>query len=135
MMQSSAIFLALKEMGIKYVNTPQDFFAYSQFILYPSEALQVETANCIEGALVFASAFEALEMRPVLVLVPGHAFVGVRLWKDENLWFPIETTMVGTGEPGDAIERGFQELDQWGDQSGIIDVQKCRNIGLLPWPI
>jgi hypothetical protein len=135
-MQAAAIFMAMKAMGINYVNAPNDFFATSQFIMYPSEVFQNKTANCAEGALVFASAFKALGLRAVLYLVPGHMFVGARTWMDEDEIIPIETTMVGTGEPGDAIDVGFEEAAKYGpDDILLLDVDQLTAAGVVPWPL
>ncbi|HOA13562.1 MAG TPA: hypothetical protein PKH54_05550 [Myxococcota bacterium] len=135
-MQASAIFKAMKALGVNYVNAPNDFFSTSQFIMYPSETLAQKTANCAEGALVFAAAFKALGLRAVLYLVPGHMFVGVRTWHNEDLIVPIETTMVASGEPDQAIEVAMDTVKKTPpDDIMIIDVDQMAAIGVVPWPL
>jgi hypothetical protein len=131
-----AIFNALRERNVKYVNAPEGFFEGSQFIRYPSSVLSDKTANCIEGSLVFASALEALAMRPVIILIPGHAFVGVRSWLDDDIIIPIETTMVSKLDLS-AVDAINAALDKWkssADNVVVVDMALLRKLGFAPWP-
>jgi hypothetical protein len=116
------IYKTIQAMGFTYVNTPISFEEGYQRIKTPAEAIRVKTGNCIDGTLVFASCISAIGYDPIIVIVPGHAFViaaipppdlsGTRETR-RNLqsmtlsggqpaiptsfaasWFPIETTIL-----------------------------------------
>ena len=134
--QARAIYQTIHEMGIKYVNAPVSFGKNDQRIKFPAESLADKSGNCIEGTLLFASAFESLGMRPVVILVPGHAFVGVRLWDNDDTILPIETTMVGTDPYKDAVATAVQELNQYlaDGTATIVDIAVLRQMGITPAP-
>ena len=80
--QALAVFQALRQSRIGYVSSIYTFGNYpgeSQRIRLPHETLELSNANCIDVSVAFASALENLGMKPVIVIVPGHAFTGVRL--------------------------------------------------------
>ena len=137
--QAEAIFNALKAMGLTYVNTPGGTTWWNgiQKIYYPSETLSSKGGNCIDGAILFASAFEALGMRPQLVYVPGHAFVSVYIWNKENTVIPIETTLVGTGTFSYAVTEGIKKWNQYSSAKTLytVDVDLARVAGVSPAPM
>jgi len=61
----------------------------------PRESLGQTSANCIDGAVMFASLFENLAMDPIVILVPGHAYVGVRVAKGSQNYLFIDAAMTG----------------------------------------
>ncbi len=65
-------------------------------MLLPRESLEDKQANCIDGAVLFATLLEAASLNPALVIVPGHAFVAWETWSGSNVWNYLETTMIGT---------------------------------------
>ena len=99
--QAEAIFNALKQKaGITYVNSvvafsPEDGAA-NQRVRLPRESLADRQANCIDGAVLFASLLEAASLNPALVIVPQHAFVAWETWAGSNKWQFLETTMIGS---------------------------------------
>src|SRR4051812_6396031 len=79
--QARAIYAAVKEHGVSYVKSSMTLGGHedvSQRVRMPRESFTDNSANCIDGVVAFASLFENLGMDPVVVLVPGHAYVGVR---------------------------------------------------------
>lgn len=123
--QVKALFEALKaQAGIVYVNSVIDFTpeqgAYNQRVRLPRESLLHRQANCVDGAVLFASLLEAISLSPALVVVPGHAFVAWETWSGEpDEWRFLETTMIGShsfeeactsGESTAARYRKLQEL-------------------------
>src|SRR4051794_14884006 len=78
--QVAALYQALREAGLAYVNSVIDFGAAPgmapQRTRLPREALAGKGANCIDGAVPFASLLEAASLSAVLVFVPGHALAG-----------------------------------------------------------
>ena len=133
-----ALFNTLKAKGLTYVNAPGgNFWNSVQNVYYPSESLKSNGANCIDGTLLFASVFEVAGMRPVLIYVPGHAFVGVRMWGNEDTIIPIETTMVGTNTFNNAWISAEQSYSKYNAQGKLvlIDVKKARKIGFSAAPM
>jgi hypothetical protein len=46
----------------------------------------------------------------------------------------METTMVGTGEPLDAMRTAMATFDANPSTRLVIPVQDCRQAGIQPWP-
>ena len=140
-----AIFKALKARGVAYSSVGTDFFGGSQNIRYPAESLTVGSQNCVDGALVFASALERMGYRPIVVYVPGHAFVGARATKTGPSVF-IETTMVGSSSAEKAVQVAAGEVLENFDKAGqygfepkqgniaalMVDVRALHEEGGLP---
>jgi hypothetical protein len=107
--QIRAIFDELKGRGMSYVMDPEvtAMTAFVQRTRLPGDVLSSTNAQCLEGTLTFATLMEAIGIKPIVVLVPGHAFVG---WhtvaadgtKGEPLF--VETTMVGSYDFDQAVK-------------------------------
>src|SRR5262249_6131735 len=78
--QVRALYQALKEAAITYVNSVIDYGAapgqHTQRTRLPREALALKSANCIDGSVLVASLLEGASLNAALVLIPGHALVG-----------------------------------------------------------
>jgi len=134
--QAKAIYDALTYLGIRYVNAPVSFGFGAQRIKYPSEVLSDRSGNCIEMAVLFASCFEAMDMYPVIIIVPEHAFVGVHQWHDENELILIETARVGYTDYYNARNsaiKTYTEHVKKGDATEV-DINFWRCIGIRPIP-
>jgi len=134
-----AIFLELRTRGMTYVNISGAYFADAQLIRRPSESIMMRAANCIDGALLFASVIEVIGMEAVLVLVSGHAYVGVRSQPARTgagfIW-PIETTMVGSSmTPFAAVDCGNRScVVPTPSVRRFIEVLDARARRILPLP-
>src|SRR5689334_14643612 len=94
--QARAVFEAMRRSGISYVSSIYTFGNYpneTQRIRLPHETLQLSNANCIDVSVAFASAMENLGMQPVVVIVPGHAFTGVRLEPNSSKMLYLDLTV------------------------------------------
>ena len=120
--QVEAIFTAMKKHGIVYVNSIIDFTAEGatthQRVRLPRETLKDKQANCIDGALLFASLLEAISLNPAIVIIPGHAFVAWETWKQNGVWSGVwnylETTMIGGKHTfAEACDRGDDTAELW----------------------
>ncbi|MDP1920390.1 MAG: hypothetical protein Q8L14_29370 [Myxococcales bacterium] len=139
--QSRALFEELRARGLIYVNlTGTGFFGSSQNVRYPQESIGGGGANCIDGALLFASAWEAAGMKPQVFMsfTAGHAFAGVQCWSDTpNCYIAVETTLVGGSAPfSDAYVTGMSSLNAWSQGGHLIniDIAAARSVGLTPAP-
>jgi hypothetical protein len=127
--QVEALFNGLKKLGITYVNSVIAFAnqagATIQRVRLPRESLKVTNANCIDGAILFASLLEAISMNASIVLVPGHAFLGWQSWPDGK-WQYLETTMIGSASFSDACQVGEQLALQFGSLMNEVRLDEAR---------
>jgi hypothetical protein len=99
--QIKALFSALQNAGIHYVNSVIDFSpdtgSANQRVRLPRESLKHKSANCIDGTVLFASLLEAISLSPAIVIIPGHAFLAWETWSGApDSWRYLETTMIGS---------------------------------------
>lgn len=136
--QAEAVFSALERSGFSYVSsiyTFGDFVRDSQRIRLPRETLQLDSANCMDISVAFASAIENLDMDPVLVIIPGHAFVGVRLGPQSPDILYMDLTVLPKGSFQQAIARAQQWLTKTKpDEVLTVDVAAARKMGIYPLP-
>lgn len=129
---------------IRYVNKPINFgpsdSIITQRISTPKETLTQKAGNCLDLSILFASCLESCGIKPLIVLVPGHAFVG---WKGRVIEYFIEATYMGNKDfykacdEGDRkfkkyfLKEGNSEVPNSGD-SLVVDITKIRNKGIYP---
>ena len=140
--QVNAIYDALKNgYYITYISSPISYtngVESSQRIKLPRDAINLASANCIDGTVLFASALENIGMDPDIVIIPGHAFL---VWEDGkgNIEGAVETTMVGNSDFYDAYVFGLDEFNEQVNNgnfengvSSATSVKKCRALGITP---
>jgi|GEM_PF-1641365 len=149
--QARAIFTALKQDAhLVYVNSPLSLGRQegqvTQRVRLPAESLAAGgSANCIDGTALFASLLELAALDPLIVVVPGHAFVGWRTWRGVERYEFLETTMIGTSDFGAALQAGQAQYGQAltrgyfsrglfdpGGFARLVDVAACRARGIYP---
>ncbi len=134
MLQLKAIYSAIQNLGIEYINTPVSFGpGAAQRIRYLGDVLRSGGGNCIELTIMFASIMEAIELSPLIVLVPGHAFLGVRMPSGNSVF--IESTVVSGHDFEYAVNTGNEEFQRHQSKDeiiGIIDVEEMRAQGVIP---
>ena len=86
---------------------------------------------------MFASLFENLGMDPVIVLVPGHAYVGVRIAEDSDKYYYIETSLVGRNATFEsAVKAANAGMAKWPvDKVTRIHIDDARRAGIYPMPL
>ncbi len=136
--QAKAIYRALQARGVSYVKSSATFgrnLAVSERVRLPEESLRNASANCIDGAVMYASLFENLGMDPMIVLVPGHAYAGVRTAAGSNRFFYLETSLTGRVTFEAAVLAAQKGLARYRpDEKTVIDVAKARVAGIYPMP-
>jgi len=142
-LQVQAIYYALQEQyAIVYINTP---IAYSsnteapQRVKLPKESMELASANCIDGTVLFASALESAGINPNIILIPGHAFVCWDISPDLNVVDCLETTMIQGADFIDAESYGLEEykdeLASGNFENGTsqyISIKELREYGITP---
>jgi hypothetical protein len=137
-LQARAIYRALQRQGVSYVKSTLTLGGnddWSERVRYPRESLQAKSANCIDGALTYASLFENLDMDPIIVLVPGHAYVGVRLTRHSPRFLYIETSLTGRSSFEVAVASAQKSLAKVPRaQMTFIGIGDARRAGIFPMP-
>ena len=138
-LQTKAIYEALHQMGVSYVKSSLTFGGnadVSERVRLPRETLRRTSANCIDGAVVYAAVLENLGMDPVIVLVPGHAYVGVRESLGSSNYLYIETSMTGRATFENSVlsaSRGMSKVPA--NKILRVDIAQARERGIYPMPL
>jgi hypothetical protein len=130
------------DFNLTYINTPITFASgSSQRIRLPGEVLDQSSGNCIELTLLYASVVEGLGMQPVIIIIPGHAYVAVRVDDTNASYYFIETTLIGQATFSDATATGLSEwqkaqphVEAGEAEYGWVDVKSARADGIVPIP-
>src|SRR5664280_838271 len=95
------------DYNLTYISTPITFASgQSQRIRLPGEVLDQSSGNCIELTLLYVSVAEAMGLQSAIIMIPGHAYVAIRLDDKNNSYYFIETTMIGAATFKDAAHEG-----------------------------
>lgn len=137
--QARAIYRAMQVSGISYVKSSLTFgrnLDVSERIRLPHDSLQESSANCIDGVVAFASVFENLGMDPAVVLVPGHAYVGVRVARGSDRYLYFDTALTGRANFDAAVAAAQRGLGRTNTAKVLtIRVDDARRAGILPMPM
>ena len=136
--QAFEIFEALKRSRVSYVSsifTFGDFVREAQRIRMPQETLTLNTANCIDVSVAFASAVENLGMDPLIVIVPGHAFTGLRLGPNSQERLYLDLTVLPKGSFQEAAARAQRWLKRTPpNEVVVVDIAAARALKIYPIP-
>ena len=155
--QVDAVFRALHSEGIVYRPAPASFEESGQRITLPDKVLSSRLGNCIELTLLMASVLESIGINSMVILIKGHAFLGVWLVDssapycvidDESFlhikcadgigeMIPIETTHLtaNNGTLKTAIDEGMKRINKLDTTFDLaIDVHQCRLTGVRALP-
>jgi len=136
--QAKAIYEALQSAGISYVKSSSTLGGnrwLSERVRMPAESLAQLAANCIDGVVLYASLFENLGMDPVVVLVPGHSYVGVRTAAGSNDYLYVDTSLTGRSSFEVAVKAAGRGLRRYpAAQITRVDVSAARTAGVYPMP-
>lgn len=154
--QAAALYGALQKANLQYCVAPASFEQGGQRVRLLDELGKQHMGNCLDLSLLYAALLEAAGLRPLLILMQGHAFVGVHL---EDRSFAetvsddaeqlirlaqegvsaltlVETTMACAGQPRDfqqAEKQALQTLREGGFLCAV-DVFRARAAGIRPLP-
>lgn len=137
--EARAIYRAVQETGVSYVKSSLTFGRHtdvSERVRMPGASLQRLSANCIDGVVMYASLFENLGMDPVIVLVPGHAYVGVRDADHSNSYLYLETSITGRAPFEASLKAAASGMAKFAEKDIIrIPIAQARNTGIYPMPL
>lgn len=121
--QVYAIWHVLQSRGIRYSSITRTANEHanvmSQHVRFIDESLAMTQANCVDGSVLIASVLRKIDIAPVLVLVPGHMFLGFALDEEGEEMAYLETTMLGDVTP----ERGKKASVQRRSEALGVDVE------------
>jgi hypothetical protein len=138
--QVKAIYEELASIPLRYISRTISFgtndYQSAQRVQWPSQTI-VNSGNCIDLSLLIASALENIGINPIIVLVPGHAFVG---WesddKGKNLEF-LEATVIDHCTFEQAVHLGRDRYNKEFNsreyrETQIMNIRKMREQGVFP---
>jgi len=136
--QAKAIFNALQQSGLSYVKssfTLGDHKGVSERIRMPHMSLSQSSANCIDAAVMYASVFENLGMDSTIVIVPGHAYAGVRVAQGSPRFLMIDVALTGRTTFAAAVSSAENGLSRHAPSSVTqVMVEQARSAGIYPMP-
>jgi len=134
--EARGIFAAMEHLRISYVSsisTYGKFTTHAERVRLPHETLSLSSANCLDLSVAFAAAMENLGLEPVIVLVPGHAFVGVRLGHASAEILYLDLTVMPDGTFEAAERRASNWLQKTSRaQLNLIDIASARSRQIYP---
>jgi hypothetical protein len=100
-LQVAALWHVLHDRGFQYSSITDNSGyneskgLFSQTVRTFDNSLKTNQANCVDGTVVFASVLKRMGIRPLLITVPGHCFLGYYAndTTTTNIRF-LETTML-----------------------------------------
>jgi len=136
--QAKAIFTALQRSGLSYVKssfTLGDHKGVSERVRMPHESLSQNSANCIDAAVMYASIFENLGMDSVIVIVPGHAYAGVRVAQGSPKFLMIDVALTGRSTFEAAVASAESGMGRHAPSAITrVMVEQARSAGIYPMP-
>jgi very-short-patch-repair endonuclease len=154
--QAAAIYKAIGELGIRYINPPASFESTGQKVRFPSEILNQRFGTCLDLALLFAACYEQAGLRPFVFMHDGHAYAGcwleerslpepagddlqqVRKFADEQLLTVFETTTVTNENPGNLNDAELLAKPHLKTEKPFrlaLDVHASRSARISPLPV
>ncbi len=136
--EARAIYNAVKKMGLSYVKSSATLGgnkSMSERVRMPRVTLNRNSGNCIDAAVLYASLFENLGMEPSVVIVPGHAYVGVRVSQGASQFLFIDAALTGRSSFQVAVSSASAGLTrQPGSATTKVLIEEARAAGIYPMP-
>jgi hypothetical protein len=131
----------LLRLNIAYETTPGGAVdgLLHQHLKYGRDVLRTKSGTCVNTSILYASVAEAAGLSPYILVVPGHAFVAVRLPVSKRVVF-VETTGCAGGTLATSIDfdracaAATQTYQRW-SRAGLIaevDVRRLHARGVVP---
>ena len=154
-MITAAIYGAIQNLGLRYVNPPASFETEGQRVRLPGRIMDNLQAACLDLSVLTAACLEQAGLHPLIILVTGHAFAGVwlveecfgesalddclRLRKrvDLNEIGIFDPTCITASPPLDfdlATGEARRQLANPGNFNCLIDIKRARRGKIRPLP-
>lgn len=156
--QVAAIYKAVAELRIRYINPPVSFEKTGQKISFPSQIAPERFGTCLDLTLLFAACCERVGLHPLVLMHEGHSYAGcwleertfpdsatdgsdalqhVRKLETESLVTVFETTLIASESPGvlaDAERQARPHLHTERPFCLVLDVRRARISRIVPLP-
>lgn len=147
-----AIFNALRQRNIRYINPPASFENSGQKIRSSTKVLSDQMGTCIDLAVTYAAIAEQAGLHPAIFILQGHAMAGIYtseepalrpvLYEEAEILnavrsrrvIPVETvsyTADTNDSFTDAVSNATETLRRT-DTYGLISVRDSRRDGMRP---
>jgi len=98
--QVYAIWYTLQTKNVKYTSitntsNPSDK-VFTQYVRFFDEVYSKTQANCVDASVFLCSVLKRIGIKPFLVLIPGHMYMGFYTKSDKSIFRLLETTMIGS---------------------------------------
>jgi len=115
-------------------NGPGDTSVALQKIKLPAEVLQQGSGMCIELTVLLASAVEKIGLHSEIVIIPGHAFLGVAVTQDNTQFEYWDAGEVSNNVAGDSANlwTDGEYLDNVKQIVDKIVISEARHQGVGP---
>ena len=154
-LMAAACFTAIRDLKLRYINPPASFEQEGQRVRLPGQILEEGMGTCLDVALLAAASLEQCGLHPLIVLLNGHAVVGVWL-EDESFdeaahddglrlrkridlkeALVFDASMAASSprsDFGEVAREARRRLDQPEDVVCVIDVYRARSGQIRPLP-
>jgi len=138
LIEARAIYTALQGRGLSYVKSSTslgDHQDLSERVRMPRVSLRDTSANCIDAAVMYASLFENLGLDAEVIIVPGHAYAGVRVAAASPKFLVIDVALTGRAKFDAAVASAQAGLAKHKPSSVTrVVVTNARTAGIYPMP-
>jgi hypothetical protein len=116
--QVYAVWHALTQRDLKYsditTSSAESDSVNSQHVRMIDESINNAQANCVDGSVLMASVLRKVGIEPVLIMVPGHCYLGFQLDAEGTEFAALETTLLGSSpDEGVKIEGLGDVPEEW----------------------
>ncbi|MBI9104995.1 MAG: tetratricopeptide repeat protein [Spirochaetales bacterium] len=157
------VFNGLNVLGVLYQSDPTSPFTSAQgdtlqvdTVSLPRMTLKKITGDCDDLTVLYSTLLETLGIQTAIITVPGHIYMafntreegrdfknihpdrGMTINIDNQLWIPIEITMIGKADFLDAWRKGAEEWNAYEsdpESRALHTIASCRSeyrpIGLM----
>jgi len=116
--QVYAVWHALTQRDLKYsditTSSAESDSVNSQHVRMIDESINNAQANCVDGSVLMASVLRKVGIEPVLIMVPGHCYLGFQLDAEGEEFAALETTLLGSSpDEGVKVEGLGNVPEEW----------------------
>ena len=151
--QVAALYEGVRAKGFHYIENPPSFEGTGQKLRFPCEILEQKQGTCLDFCVFMAALLEYVQLHPLIMLMPGHAFHGVWAQNSEPLDEPLEAEQIrelveareilvfnstNYFAPEDSLKKAVElglSFCQHEDELSAIDIHTCRAKGIKPVPL
>lgn len=138
--QVDALYDTLRDYKIRYVNAtvpydgPNGNAVSIEDIKLPFEVLKQRSGMCIELTVLLASAVEKIGLHAEIIVIPGHAFLGVSTKADDSrfeFWDAVDVDNNVAGDSANvAADQLYAENIRHHTVVDIISIHDARSAGI-----